>query len=97
MPGRPGCWLPVCMKLTAGVWLMASVYIELMMHRSSTTAAVQGKSSLTQALARPYCRKSKAGCTRGKLLWSVTIPELRWVPRTLGGISLPCQRFSSGL
>ena len=49
MLGRPDCCEPVWKKITAGSWLMASVCIDLMMHKSSTTRAVWGISSLTHA------------------------------------------------
>ncbi len=53
MLGRPGCWNPVWMKVIAGSWLIASVYIVLMTVMSSTIFAVCGRSSLTHVPACP--------------------------------------------
>ena len=45
--GRPVIWLPVCMNVMAGSWLIASVCMLRMKHMSSTILAVYGSSSLT--------------------------------------------------
>src|SRR3954467_13038121 len=54
--GRPVIWLPVCMKLIAGSWLIASVFIVRMKHMSSTIRAVYGSSSETHMPPDPCCR-----------------------------------------
>ena len=46
MLGRPGICEPVCWNVIAGSWLIASVCNERMMHISSASLAVCGKSSL---------------------------------------------------
>src|SRR2546421_6726640 len=46
--------LPVCMKVMAGSWLMASVCMLRMKHMSSTILAVHGSSSLTHMPHLPW-------------------------------------------
>src|SRR5439155_10940526 len=41
--GRPVSWLPVCIYVMAGSWLMASVCILRTKHMSSTILAVDGR------------------------------------------------------
>ena len=40
MLGRPASWLPVCMNVMAGSWLMASVCIPRTTHHSSDFEAM---------------------------------------------------------
>ena len=49
MLGRPASWWPVWKNVIAGSWLIASVCIDLMKHRSSASFAVHGMSSDTVA------------------------------------------------
>ncbi len=46
MLGLPGCCWPVLMNVIAGSWLIASVFIDLMMVMSSAMVEVCGRSSL---------------------------------------------------
>jgi len=51
MLGRPGCSAPLRKKVMAGAWLMALVYMDLTMQRSSAMDAVWGRKSQSQAPA----------------------------------------------
>ena len=51
--GRPAIWLPVCMKVAAGSWLIASVCKERIRQSSSMTFAVRGSNSLSQMPLSP--------------------------------------------
>ena len=53
--------------MTAGSWLIASVYIDLMKHRSSATFARCGISSLTHAPDSPCCWNLNSDGATGKL------------------------------
>jgi len=64
--GRPGCSLPVWMKVIAGSWLIASVKTERTTQSLSTTVAVWGRSSLTHVPACPCCAKRKRDGAIGK-------------------------------
>ena len=97
MLGRPGNWEPVCMKVTPGPWLIASVYIEFTMHISSATLAVLGRSSLIHCPLCPCCLNSKGEPTRGRLAWFPDIPVRRCPLRTESGSSLPVSSFNLGL
>src|SRR4029078_13022327 len=57
--GRPEMVVPVFMKVWAGSWLMASVVIERMMHRSSATVATLGK---IEAISCPDCPQRMNSC-----------------------------------
>src|SRR5580765_1803452 len=52
--GRPDSRLPVFMKVWAGSWLMASVFIERRMHISSAMCEVYGNSSLISCPDWPW-------------------------------------------
>ena len=52
--GLPVTWLPVCMNVTAGSWLIASVCIDLTKHILSAILAFQGNNSLIHAPPGPY-------------------------------------------
>ncbi len=67
MQGRPESCDPVCKKVIAGSWLIASVYMERMMHNSSATFAVWGSSSLNHAPLWPCWAKLKIDPAMGRL------------------------------
>ena len=73
----------------AGSWLIASVCIDLMKHSSSTTRAVCGRSSLTQAPDWPcLAKRNRLGAT-GKLACVEVMPVSRWPFRIESGSSVP--------
>ena len=73
----------------AGSWLIASVCIDLMKHRSSATLAVCGSSSLTQAPLLPcWANLYLLGAT-GNARCVAVMPVSRWPLRTESGSSLP--------
>ena len=96
MLGRPASWWPVCTKVMAGSWLMASVTTDLTKHRSSTTPAVWGSSSLTGAPHLPCVANLNAEPASGSDAWKALMPVSRWPPRTDSGKSWPCRLASSG-
>ena len=65
MLGRPAICEPVWKNVIAGSWLIASVYIERTMQRSSTTLAVCGSSSLTQAPLRAVLGEAEVRAASG--------------------------------
>ena len=97
MLGRPAIWAPVWKKVTAGSWLMASVFIDLMKHRSSTTLAVEGINSLTQAPDPPYWPNLKTDGATGRLSCVAVIPVRRCPMRTEPGSSWPRRSLRAGL
>ena len=78
MLGRPGNGEPVCTKVTPGPWLMASVYMDFTMHRSSATLAVWGSKSLIQWPLFPRWANLNGEPTSGRLDWLPDIPVSRW-------------------
>ena len=72
--GRPACWCPVWMNVTAGSWLIASVHIDFTTHQSSAIRPMLGSSSLTHSPLLPCCRHSNIGATQGNLLCPDVIP-----------------------
>ena len=97
MLGRPASWKPVCANVTAGSWLICSVCIDLMKHRSSTIFAVCGSSSLTHAPDWPCCANLKIDGATGKLVCAAVMPVSRWPLRIESGRSVPCTSASCGL
>ena len=78
MEGRPANWLPVCMKVMAGSWLMASVNIERTMHHSSALLAMCGMTSLNHMPDWPCCLKLKMEGATGKVFCPEVIVVRRW-------------------
>ena len=97
MLGRPAIWEPVCRKVMAGSWLIASVYIEFTMHRSSAIFAVHGSRSQIHAPAWPCRWNGKAEPASGSTAWFADIPVKRCPCRTESGKGCPCFSFKSGL
>ena len=97
MLGRPANWAPVWKKVMAGSWLMASVYMDLMKHRSSTTSAACGMSSLTHAPDFPYCAKLNWDGAIGKRSWAEVMVVRRCPIRTEPGRSTSTSPSSFGL
>ena len=95
--GRPASCEPVWKNVIAGSWLIASVYIERTMHRSSTILAVCGNRSLTQAPHWPCCWNGKIDGTSGNVDWPEVIVVSRWPMRTEAGSSWPRSSCSFGL
>ena len=85
MLGRPGCWLPVWMKVIAGSWLMASVYTDLTMRDVvDDLARVCGSSSLSQVPILAVLLELEDRARRpGSELWPEVMPVMRW-PRRIG-------------
>ena len=79
MEGRPATCAPVWMKVMAGSWLIASVWIDLTMQISSAIFAVCGSSSLIHAPDSPYCLNLNIELTTGKAGW-VEVIEVRRCP-----------------
>jgi hypothetical protein len=67
MLGRPASWAPVWKKVTAGSWLIASVWRERITQRSSARAAVRGSSSLNQVPLAPWRSNRKRDGATGTL------------------------------
>ena len=85
------------MKVIAGSWLIASVYIERTMQSSSAISAVCGSSSLIQAPLAPCWAKAKRDGAIGKDFWPEVMPVRRWPLRTESGSSLPKSLARPGL
>ncbi len=83
--------------MIAGSWLIASVYSELTMQRSSTTREVQGNSSLTHVPACPCRAKRNSEPAIGRVAWLADIDVSRCPIRTDAGRSCPFIRLSIGL
>jgi hypothetical protein len=97
MLGRPASCEPVCTKVIAGSWLIASVRIDLMTHSSSATLAVCGNSSLSQVPERPWRSKRKIDGATGRRFWPEVMVVMRWPMRTDVGSSMPRLSANSGL
>jgi len=98
MHARPGTMLPVCMWRMAGSWLIASVCIDRMNARSSTTLEVHGSSSVFIHMPdRPACLNSHFDGAMGKRFWPEVIVVRRWPMRIESGRSLSYQSFITGL
>jgi hypothetical protein len=63
--------------VVAGSWLIASVYIERMMHKSSTTFAVWGSNSLTHVPFCPCRLNLKIEPASGNVAWLPDMPVSR--------------------
>ena len=96
MLGRPASWLPVCMKVMAGSWLIASVCIPRTTHHSSDLEAICGISSLNQLPDWPCCLNLKIDGATGKFFWPDVIVVRRWPLRIDSGRSLPRIASSCG-
>jgi hypothetical protein len=81
----------------AGSWLIASVFTVRTIARSSTTFAVCGKSSLTQAPDWPWRLNLKIEGAIGSRLWPDVIVVIRWPIRTESGRSSSNRSFKLGL
>ena len=81
----------------AGSWLIASVYIDWMMHTSSTMSPVCGSSSLSHAPHLPCCANLKIEPASGIDDCCTDMPVSRWPPRTRSGSCSPFFSLSSGL
>jgi hypothetical protein len=97
MLGRPASWAPVWKNVMPGSWLIASVYIDLTKHRSSTTFAVWGNRSLTHAPDCPCCANLKFGGATGKVACVEVMPVNRCPIRIDAGSSEPRRSCSRGL
>src|SRR5438045_1736236 len=97
MLGRPGIWLPVWRKVIAGSWLMASVHIDLMNARWSTTFAVCGSRSLTYAPLAPWRANAKVLGAIGKRAWFDVMVVRRCPLRIDGGRSVSYSSRRPGL
>src|SRR5206468_3263187 len=86
--GLPVIWLPVCMKLMAGSWLIASVFIERMKQRSSAILATFGSISLIHMPEGPYCANLYFDGATGNRFCPEVIVVRRWPMRTESGRSL---------
>ena len=90
-------WLPVCISVMAGSWLIASVCIERMKHISSTTLAVHGSSSVTHMPDLPCCSNLNFVGATGKRFWPLVMVVRRWPLRIDSGKSLSNQSAIFGL
>src|SRR5262245_10116737 len=75
--GRPLIVVPVFMKVCAGSWLMASVFIDRMTHRSSATSARCGKMEDTSSPDLPHFLNSCCGPRQLSLApwsWAIGCP-----------------------
>jgi hypothetical protein len=68
-----------------------------MKHSSSTTPAVCGSSSLTQAPHRPWRANRNTEPASGSDAWLADMVVSRWAPRTRSGSCSPFFSFRSGL
>src|SRR5215216_6176170 len=85
------------MKVMAGSWLIASVYIDLTMQMSSAIFCMCGRRSLIQVPCWPQGRPDHIGATTGKWACPLVMPVMRCVPFTEGGRSLPWLFWRLGL
>ena len=90
-------WLPVCMNVMAGSWLIASVCILRMMHISSATLAVYGSSSVIHAPDLPARLNLNLDGATGNRAWPLVMVVSRWPMRTESGKSLSKCSASLGL
>ena len=86
--GRPVTWLPVCIYVIAGSWLIASVCIDRMKHMSSTIRAVWGSSSQTHMPLLPCRANLYFDGAIGNRFWPEVIVVSRWPIRIESGRSL---------
>ena len=89
--------MPVWMKVMAGSWLIASVYIERTMHSSSAMRRVCGSSSLSHVPLLPCCANLKIDGATGNVVWPAGHVVSRWPLRIESGRSSPRCSSSSGL
>ena len=89
MLGRPAICEPLWKNVIAGSWLMASVYIERTMQRSSTTLAVCGSRSLTQVPFAPWRLNPNRDPASGSDAWLPDMPVSRCPWRTESGSCSP--------
>ncbi len=93
--GRPLMVVPVFMNVCAGSWLMASVFIDRMTHRSSATSARRGKMVESSIPDLPHFLNSCCGPRQTSLApWSWAIG---WPLVIDSGIGWPFRLASSGL
>ena len=92
MLGRPGISEPVRKKVIAGAWFTCVVCIDLMKHKSSTTLAVSGNSSLTHAPLCPCWANFHGEPTSEKVEVRLTAAE---VEAALGARTLTEEHFLS--
>src|SRR5688572_25730936 len=97
MHGNPGCGRPVCMKVTAGSWLIGSECSERMTHSSSAIVARCGSTSVISLPLLPLLPDLHGVETVVDLLWLHVMRVTRCSPRTDFGMSLPCNSWSFGL
>ena len=97
MLGRPGNCEPVCMCVTPGPWLIASVCIERMRHKSSAMPETCGSMSLISTPLWPRGANLNGDPTSGSDAWLPDIAVSRWPRRIASGSSVPCFSISVGL
>ena len=85
------------MYVTAGSWLIASVWTVFTMARSSTIFAVHGSSSLTHAPLLPCCLNLYFDGAIGNRDCPLVMVVSRWPFRTDSGRSLSNMSFNFGL
>src|SRR3954468_17958415 len=95
--GRPVIWLPLCMSVIAGSWLIASVCMLRMNTMSSTDFFSHGKSSLIHMPDLPTRSNLYFDGAIGNRAWPLVIVVRRWPMRTDSGKSLSYQSFITGL
>ena len=97
MLGRPEICDPVCRKVMAGSWLIASVCSERITAMSSAIPAVNGSSSLYQVPPAPCWANLKIEPAIGSDAWLPVIPVSRCPCRTESGSCWPFCSTNSGL
>ena len=95
--GRPAICEPVCRKVTAGSWLIASVKMLFTMAILSTILAVCGSNSLTHAPFWPCWANWNRDGTTGNVDCVDDIPVNRWPIRIDSGNSVLYLSTSRGL
>src|SRR5215207_3631560 len=95
--GRPGSSAPVSRNVTAGAWLMASVYIDLTNTHSSAIDPVCGRKSASLTPALPWVFQPVMPGSRGRFFCPAVMVVSRWPMLTDGGSSCPRRLYNSGL
>ena len=97
MLGRPASCAPVWMKVMAGSWLIASVFIDRTMHHSSARPDMWGISSLNHAPDSPCRANLNSDGATGNLDWPEVIVVSRCPIRIEAGRSSPRLASIAGL
>ena len=97
MLGRPASCEPVCTKVIAGSWLIASVCIERMMRDVVDDLRRVRQQLAEPRAALPVLPNLKIDGATGKFFCPEVIVVIRWPIRTESGSSIPRRRVERRL